>query len=54
MHGVWVLHSGVSKLKLGDILAVIREHEVAAYLESDAELLRAYLGTERKGLELAK
>ena len=45
---------GVSKLKLGDILAVIREHEVAAYLESDADLLREYLGEQRGGLKVVK
>ena len=43
-----------NKLKLGDILAVIREHEVAAYLESDADLLREYLGEQRGGLKVVK
>ena len=37
-----------------DVTDLYLRHELAAYLESDAELLRAYLGTERKGLELAK
>ena len=37
-----------------DVTDLYERHEVAAYLETDAELLRAYLGTERKGLELAK
>ena len=37
-----------------DVTDLYERHELAAYLESDADLLRAYLRTERKGLELAK
>ncbi|MCH8936762.1 MAG: hypothetical protein IIB90_13640 [Gemmatimonadetes bacterium] len=29
-------------------------HEVAAYLESDADLLREYLGEQRGGLKVVK
>lgn len=37
-----------------DVTDLYLRDELAAYLESDADLLRAYLGMERKGLELAK
>ena len=37
-----------------DVTDLYQRHELAAYLESDADLLRAYLGIGRKGLELAK
>ena len=37
-----------------DVTDLYLRHELVAYLESDADLLRAYLGIERKGLELAK
>ena len=37
-----------------DITDLYQRHELAAYLESDADLLREYLGEQRIGLKVVK
>lgn len=37
-----------------DVTDLYQRHELAAYLESDADLLREYLGEQQGGLRLVK
>ena len=60
--GHWLEEAAITrtriKLYMGhaakDVTDLYLRHELAAYLESDADLLREYLGEQRGGLKVVK